>query len=89
MKIVCSELYEQQLQAILETMAQEDFKKAKDFKLYLDTLIINVPTKALKYKKSLFFDNENIKDVEYNGFLVPFFFDVKENTYCVLGIIKE
>lgn len=89
MKILCSELYETQLKAILTQLALSDFKSAKDFKLYLDTLIINAPTKAKKYKKSIYFDDEAIKDIEYEEYTIPFFMDLEEDIYIMLGIIKK
>ena len=53
MNILCTELYEAQLKSILQEFLQEDFDATKKFKLYLDTILINLPTKAHKYKKSL------------------------------------
>ena len=89
MNIICSELYEKQLKEILEPLAKEDFKATKSFKLYLDTLILNIPTKVKKYKKSLFFDNENIKDLECQGYTIPFMLDKENGTFVVLGIVKK
>ena len=87
MTIVCSELYEKQLKKILEDLMLNDIKSAKDFKMYLDTLIINAPTKSKKYKKSIFFDDENIKDIEYNGYKIPFLEENNANSFIILGII--
>lgn len=89
MNIICSELYEKQLKEILEPLSREDFKATKSFKLYLDTLILNMPTKVKKYKKSLFFDNENIKDLECQGYTVPFLVDKENDAFVVLGIVKK
>ena len=89
MNIICSELYEKQLKEILEYIIEEDFKAAKSFKLYLDTLILNMPTKVKKYKPSIFFDSESIKDLECQGYTVPFLVDEKNDVFVVLGIIKK
>ena len=88
MKIVCSELYEKQLKEILEDMLKYDYKATKSFKSYLDTIIVNIPTKAKKYKKSIFFDNENIKDVEHQGLRIPFLLDNENDIYVILGVVK-
>ncbi len=85
MQVLTSEIYEEQLKEILTKIAQNSFEDAKKFKIYLDTIIINIPTKAQKYKKSTYFDDENIKDVEYEGFKIPFLID--NNNYVVLGIV--
>ena len=87
--IKCSELYETQLKEILELYAKEDFKATKNFKLYLDTVILNMPTKVKKYKKSQFFDDENIKDLECQGHIVPFLVDEENDIFVVLGIVKK
>jgi len=89
MKILCTPVFEEQLKSILETFAHEDFAATKSFKMYLDTVIINIPTKAQKYKKSIYFDDENIKDVEHQGFRIPFLFDEKNNIYLILGIVEK
>ena len=47
MNILTSELYEEQLKGIFELLAKDDFKMAKNFKMYLDTIIINIATKGL------------------------------------------
>lgn len=89
MKILCSELYEKQLKEILMSMASFNYDEAKRFKLYLDTIILNVPTKARKYKQSVYSDDENIKDVEHEGYTIPFLFDAPNNTYLMLAILKK
>ena len=89
MQIICSELYEKQLKEILEPLVKEDFFFAKKFKMYLDTIIINIPTKVDKYKKSIYFDDENIKDLEYEDFTVVFYVEKSNSSYIILGIVKK
>lgn len=90
MNIICSELYEKQLKEILETIISgTDYQTAKKFKLYLDTIILNVPTKAKKYKASIYFDDDIIKDIEYEDYLIPFIFDDENKIYTILGITKK
>lgn len=90
MNILCSELYEKQLKEILESiLSQSDYETTKKFKLYLDTIILNMPTKAKKYKQSIYFDDERLKDIEYEGYVIPFILDEENKIYTVLGIIKK
>ena len=88
MQIFCTDTYQMQLQAILEEFPPEALSDAKSFKLYLDTIIINIPTKITKYKKSALFNNENIKDIEHKGLRIPFYYENKSETYLILGIVK-
>jgi len=90
MKVLNSELYNKQLQELLkELIVDGDITMAKSFKLYLDTIMINMPTKARKYKKSIYFDDENIKDIEHQGLTIPFYQDTALQTYVLLGIYKN
>ena len=89
MNVICSKLYEEQLKEILEPMAKENFEDTKKFKIYLDTILINIPTKAKKYKKSIYFDDENIKDVEYEDYTIVFYLDEENETYAILSILKK
>ncbi len=90
MNIICSELYEQQLKEILELIILEsDYETAKKFKLYLDTIILNIPTKVQKYKSSIYFNDENIKDIEHEGYTIPFVADELNKTFAILGIVKK
>ena len=88
MQILCTDVYQTQLQAILEEFPIEELSAAKSFKLYLDTIIINIPTKIAKYKTSALFDDENIKDVEHKGLRIPFYYEKESETYLILGIVK-
>jgi len=89
MTIYTSKLFENQLKDILSTLVKQDYKATKNFKMYLDTIIINMPTKIKKYKKSIYFDNENIKDIEFQGCRIPFLIDEINNCYYILGITTK
>ena len=88
MQILSSQLFQKQLKEIFQPYVQSDPKGIKDFKLYLDTVILNMPSKAKKYKQSVYFDNENIRDIEHQGYTIPFFMDEKNGLYLILGIIQ-
>lgn len=89
MKILCTSVFQEQLKAILENFSQEDYEATKKYKIYLDTVILNMPTKVQKFKKSIYFDNENIKDIEHQGFVIPFYIEEESDTYLILGIVKK
>lgn len=89
MEILTSPLFEEQLKDILELLKEDDYQASKHFKMYLDTIIINMPTKVKKYKKSNYFDDENIKNIEFQGCTIPFLIDEKNDIYVILGITKK
>ncbi len=89
MDILCTPLYEQQLKVILQNYLKEDFNATKKFKLYLDTILVNLPTKANKYKKAQFFDDEDIKEIPHENFTIIFFIDKVSDTYLILAILPK
>ncbi len=88
MQILCTQAYQTQLRTLLEEFPPEHLAAAKSFKLYLDTVIINIPTKIQKFKKSVLFDDENIRDLEHQGLRIPFYYEKETQTYLILGIDK-
>ena len=89
MNIVFSTLYKKQLEEALKIVKEEYPDNIRNFEMYLDTIIVNMHTKAKKYKKSIYFDDENIRDIENQGFRIPFYTDESKNIYVLLGIIKS
>lgn len=88
-QIVSSTLFDEQLQEIVSSLEKEDSNSAKSFKLYLDTVIVNMQSKITKYKPSMYFEDEKVKDIENQGFVIPFYTDEKEEIYVLLGIGKK
>lgn len=88
-QIVSSALFNEQLQEILNVLEKEESNSAKSFKLYLDTVILNMETKITKYKPSVYFESEKVKDIENQGYVVPFYSNEADETYILLGIIKK
>ena len=88
MNILTSPLYEIQLKEILELLNSYDYSATKNFKMYLDTIIMNMQSKEKKYKKSIYFDDENIKDIVFQGCRIVFLVDNSNSSYILLGITK-
>jgi len=89
MQILCTPSYETQLKAILKKFLLEDFDATKKFKLYLDTILVNIPTKAHKYKQSILFNDANIKEIPHEAYNVIFFHDKTNNNYLIMGITEK
>ncbi len=89
MQILCTPSYETQLKAILKKFLLKDFNATKKFKLYLDTILVNLPTKAHKYKQSPLFNDEDIKEIPHEAYNVIFFQDKTNNNYLIMGILEK
>ncbi|EAJ4425079.1 TPA: type II toxin-antitoxin system RelE/ParE family toxin, partial [Campylobacter jejuni] len=42
-----------------------------------------------KNRKSLSFDNENIRDLIFKGYIIPYLIDKSKNEIVILGIYKS
>jgi len=89
LNVLSSALYKVQLKEAIELVKKQDDAHLNNFELYLDTIIVNMHTKIRKYKKSIFFDDENIKDIQNQGFTIPFYIDNEKNQYILLGIVTS
>lgn len=89
MNILTSSLYKKQLEDILRSLDQENGGSSKSFKLYLDTVIINMHTKISKYKKASYFNNDKVKEIENQGYSIPFYIDEENDKFIILAIIKK
>lgn len=87
--ILSSTLFVEQLQEIVDGLEKEDKNRAKSFRLYLDTIIINMESKIAKYKPSVYFEDEKVKDIENQGYVIPFYCDEAKETYVLLGIVEK
>lgn len=89
MSIIVCDGFQQQLQTIMRPMITRDPVGAKKFKLYLDTVLLNLPTKARKYKRSIYINRAGVRDIEHQGYTIPFYHDSANGTFVILGIIDN
>jgi len=87
MKTLSSPLYKKQLQEAKKLIKNQSDIEPRNFELYLDTIIVNMHTKVNKYKKSIYFDDDNIKDIQNQGFSIPFYIDKEKDLYVLLGML--
>ncbi len=89
MNILSSELYRKQLKEASRFVKENTEMHVRSYEIYLDTIIINMHTKAKKYKQSIYFNDENVKEIQNQGFTIPFYTDEKRGLYILLGIVKS
>ena len=76
------------LTSILAYIALDSKGKAKQFKNALQSSIRNIPYLPYKFKKSIYFDDENIRDYIFMGYCIPYLVNEEKNTIVLLDIIK-
>ena len=89
MNVLTSPVYRTQLKEVLNLFKKEDIAQAKSFEMYHDTIIFNMHTKVKKYKQSKYFKDVSIKDIENQGYTIPFYIDEKKNIYVLLGLMNS
>ncbi len=73
---------------IMEYIAQDSVQRAIHFQEELDTMIENCGHFPYKCRKSIYFDDDSIRDLIFKGYVIPYVVDEENATLTVLGIIK-
>ncbi|ELZ2736240.1 type II toxin-antitoxin system RelE/ParE family toxin [Campylobacter jejuni] len=62
---------------------------AKEFLNDIYPICRNLSFMPYKNRKSLSFDNENIRDLIFKGYIIPYLIDKSKNEIVILGIYKS
>jgi len=88
MKIIRSRKYLTSLRDILKFIALDSKQRAINFKDELDLHIKNLTIFPYKFRKSIYFDDENIRDLIFKGYVIPYKIDTDKKEITILGIKK-
>ena len=88
MQIIRDISYLQKLQSIMEFIAQDSVNQAIKFQVELDEIIDDIPNMPFKYRKSIYFNDNNIRDLIFKGYVVPYKIDTAKNQIIIIGINK-
>ena len=89
MQINRSSRYLKNLFQILNYIAQDKISASENFKNELDKLINNLPNSPFKYRKSIYFDNENIRDMIYKKYTIIYRVNQRKNEIEILRIFNR
>lgn len=78
-----------QLKTIVDFIAQDSFIKAQNFQQQLFNKLKKLHFMPYKFRKSIYFDDENIRDFIFKGYVVPYFIDTQGKIILILAICKE
>ena len=87
MKIIYSQRFLGELRAIVRFIALDSKARAKEFNDSIKQSCQNLINMPYKCRKSLKFDSENVRDLVYKSYVIPYFID--SDCINVLGIYKE
>lgn len=88
MKIRYDERFIGDITDILLFIAQNNPRNSTKFKSDLKSAIEKLPDNPYKYRQSIYFENEQIRDLVYKGYVAAYKIDEQNNTITILGIIK-
>ena len=88
MQIIRDISYLQKLQSIMEFIAEDSVNQAIKFQVELDEIIDAIPNMPFKYRKSIYFNDNNIRDLIFKGYVVPYKIDTVKNQIIIIGINK-
>jgi len=89
MKIIFRQEFLTALDDILGFIAEDSPTKARKFQSELYGKIYDLGFMPYKFRKSLSFDDERIRDFIFKGYVMPYLIDKRNDTIAVLGIFKE
>ena len=84
--------FEEELEHIIDFIALDSVAKALDFYDELINNIQNIPFRPYSYRKRLNSNDENLRELIFKGYTIPFFIDEKKGPFrilCQLGKIKN
>jgi len=87
MQIVKDQIFISSLQNILENIAEDSISQAIIFDSELEEKIDNLSYMPFKFRQSLFHKNENIRDLIYKGYVIPYLID--REIIVILNIFKN
>ncbi|HDZ4933801.1 TPA: type II toxin-antitoxin system RelE/ParE family toxin [Campylobacter jejuni] len=85
MKIVPTPKFKNGLRYIVNFIKLDSSFYAKEF----NSICKNLSFMPYKNRKSLSFDNENIRDLIFKGYIIPYLIDKSKNEIVILGIYKS
>jgi len=89
MIITRTEAYQKKLIQILKHIANDKITASKKFHKELNEQISDIPTFPYKYRKSIYFNNDNIRDMVFKKYTINYEIDLNKNTIFIFSIFNQ
>jgi plasmid stabilization system protein ParE len=86
MRILFKDSFLERLENQIDYISSDSPKRARKFKNDLLSRIKEISDNPYKFRKSIYFDNSNIRDLIFKGYTVVF--RINENQIEVFGFVK-
>jgi hypothetical protein len=80
--------FERGLDAVLDFIAEDSLNRALEFLAELEEKLATLPYMPWKFRPSIYFDDEAIRDFVFKGYVIPYLVDTAKDKIVLLGIIK-
>lgn len=78
-----------ELEVIVDFIAQDSFKRAEKFVVDLGTKINNLPHFPYKCRQSQKSNHDDMRDLIFHGYVIPYRINTAKNQIEILGIFSE
>lgn len=89
MKIVESDEYKVRLREVTNFIKKDKKSAAINFAKELRKNIRNLNNYPFKFRKSIYFDDENIRDMIYKGYTITYEINIQNETIEILDIFNQ
>ena len=89
MKIIRSRKFQINLLVTLQNIAKDKVSASKNFQKELDKLIKNIPNFPYKYRQSIYFNDNNVRDLIYKKHTINYEVNLEENSIEILNIFNQ
>jgi len=89
MTIIRTDTYQKELLEILKYIAGDKISASKKFHKELNKQIAKIPDFPYQHRKSIYFDDENIRDMIFMKYTINYEIDPEKNTLFILSIFNR
>lgn len=89
MQVELDSKFKQNFQTILKHIAKDKITASNNFKKELFKQIKNLANFPHKYRKSFYFEDENIRDMTFKGYTIVYEINTNENLITILNIFNQ
>ncbi len=89
MRIKLDKKFEINFYSILDYIAKDKLSASKKFRKNLFELIKELPHYPYKFRKSYYFNDENIRDMTFKKYTIVYEVDLNNNSIIILNIFNK
>ncbi|MGB3751502.1 MAG: type II toxin-antitoxin system RelE/ParE family toxin [Arcobacteraceae bacterium] len=89
MTITRTEEYQKELLIILKHIANDKITASRKFKQDLNEQIASIPNFPYKYRKSIYFNDDNVRDMVFKKYTINYEIDLNKNTIIIFSIFNQ